>query len=590
MQHLQRHPNGLCPLLRRARTLLTACAVLVPASSAPLAAQCPAATTERVSVSSAGVPGSGHSASGAGREIAVSDSGRFIAFTSEANNLVPGDTNGVADAFLHDRITGATARVSVGDQGQQGNGGCEGVTMSGDGRFVAFASLADNLVPGDANAALDVFLFDAATGTSQLVSRTAQGAPGNGASSWPSMDEDGVAVAFQSAATDLVSGDANGRIDIFLYRPSTGVVTLVSRATSGAPSNGDSVTPDLSADATHVAFATASTTFDPSDPNGLSDIYVRDLAQGTTTRIGNASGGYDGALLLPAISSGGRFVAFESPATNLAAGVASGFTNIYRYDRQSGVMLAVNRATDGSLANQTSSECDIAADGAWVTFKTNATNLGAGALSNSTNVYVRRVDQGWTEVCSLSDDEELLNAASFKPAVSGDGRFVAFRTGASNVVSIPGTSTDVYLRDRSFGTRAAGGTYCLSSVNSTGAMAETNVGGNNRIGAQSLILLTELLPTSSLGYYLLSETAGDVPGFGGSTGRLCLGGQIFRLSSFVQSAGAAGTVVQPLPFGALPPGASLNPGEHWHFQYWYRDSAGGLPVSNTSTAVCVPLY
>ncbi|MEM9379916.1 MAG: hypothetical protein AAGB93_08180 [Planctomycetota bacterium] len=229
-------------------------------------------------------------------------------------------------------------------------------------------------------------------------------------------------------------------------------------------------------------------------------------------------------------------------------------------------------------------------DGAWITFTTSSVTLAPG-LPSVPRCYVRRVDQEWTDTVSVGDAGNDLTGTSGEPTIAGDGRFICFRTVDANAV--PGDTNgvvDVMIRDRGFGTRSAGGTYCVSTVNSSGQAAELTVGGTNKLVDQSLVLLTEFLPTNSLGYYLFSETPGNVLGFGGSQGRLCLGGSIFRLSNFVQSSGGNGTVVFPLPFGQLPPAVTLTAGDTWNFQYWFRDSVGGAPTSNTSSAVCVPLF
>jgi Tol biopolymer transport system component len=146
----------------------------------------------------------------------MSSDGRYVAFYSEANNLVTGDTNGGRDVFVRDRDTSTTERVSVGSAGAQGNDWSDGAPISADGRYVAFRSAASNLVPGDTNIAIDVFLRDRTMGATERVSMDSADAQGNGTSWTVSITADGRYVAFQSEATTLVPGDTNGVDDVFV--------------------------------------------------------------------------------------------------------------------------------------------------------------------------------------------------------------------------------------------------------------------------------------------------------------------------------------------------------------------------------------
>jgi opacity protein-like surface antigen len=127
--------------------------------------------------------------------------------------------------------------------------------------------------------------------------------------------------------------------------------------------------------------------------------------------------------------------------------------------------------------------------------------------------------------------------------------------------------------------------YCVATNNSSGSAASITAQGSVRLQDQALDFVTGGLPQQSLGYYIFSASQALTPGFGGGQGYLCLGGSIFRLSSFVRNSGTTGSVALALPFGGLPPGASLDIGESWNFQYWFRDSVGGTATSNTSNAV-----
>src|SRR5436309_13324280 len=197
-----------------------------------------AQTTERVSVASGGTEGNGASLSSA-----LSADGRFVAFVSAATDLVAADTNGVSAVFVHDRPPGATERVSVASGGAQGNGssGLIGFAfppaLSADGRFIAFVSLATSLVAGDTNGATDVFVHDRQTGTTERVSVASGGTEGNDASLGFALSADGRFVAFQSAATNLVAGDANRASDVFVHDRPAGTTERVSGACVGSGGN-----------------------------------------------------------------------------------------------------------------------------------------------------------------------------------------------------------------------------------------------------------------------------------------------------------------------------------------------------------------
>src|SRR6266446_1314542 len=243
-----------------------------------------AQTTERVSVTSGGTEGNGASLGSA-----LSADGRFVAFDSAATDLVAGDTNGVSDVFVHDRQTGATERVSVASGGAQGNAssGLIGFAfppaLSADGRFVAFVSYATNLVPGDTNGATDVFVHDRQTGMTERVSVASDGTQANNASSYPALSADGRFVAFQSDATNLVAGDTNGATDVFVHDRQTGTTERVSVASGGTQGNGFSAGPALSADGRFVAFHDTATNLVAGDTNGASDVFVHELTVSTTT-------------------------------------------------------------------------------------------------------------------------------------------------------------------------------------------------------------------------------------------------------------------------------------------------------------------
>ena len=250
-------------------TRALACGLTIAAA---LGASLPAwgqGTTKRVSLGPGGVQGNAGSYS-----PALSAGGRFVAFQSWASNLVPGDTNGRTDVFVHNRRTGRTERVSVGPNGAQGNAGSASPALSADGRFVAFGSDATNLVPGDTNGEADVFVHDRRTGTTERVSVGPGGGQGNGESFSPSLSADGRFVAFQSYATNLVPGDTNNTSDVFVRDRGTGTTERVSVRRDGVHDTSDTLT--LSADGRFVAFHSEASNLVVGDTNGEVDVFVQD--------------------------------------------------------------------------------------------------------------------------------------------------------------------------------------------------------------------------------------------------------------------------------------------------------------------------
>ncbi|MGD9519826.1 MAG: TolB family protein, partial [Armatimonadota bacterium] len=291
--------------------------------------------TTRVSVSTGG-----GQAKKASHFPSISADGRCVAFESYASNLVPGDTNGSEDIFVHDRLTGETTRVSVSTGGGGANGPSGWPSISAEGRYVAFIGFgwADNLVPGDTNDTNDIFVHDRLTGQTTRVSVATGGGQANDWSEGPSISADGRYVAFHSSADNLVPGDTNGHEDIFVHDRLTGETTRVSVATGGGQANQGSWEPSISADGRYVAFHNLASNLVPGDTNGSEDVFVHDRVTGQTTRVSVSTGGgqANGESGKPSISADGRYVAFESLASNLVPGDTNGVEDIFVHDRGGG--------------------------------------------------------------------------------------------------------------------------------------------------------------------------------------------------------------------------------------------------------------
>jgi Tol biopolymer transport system component len=350
-----------------------------------LTGACLGQTTERVSVDSSGVEGNRGS-----RDPSISADGRYVAFESYAPSLVPGDTNGDDDIFVHDRATRVTERVSVNSSGVEGNRDSNRPSISADGRYVAFESSSDNLVTRDTNGESDVFVHDRQSGISERVSVDSSGAQGNNWSAVASISADGRHVVFLSAADNLVPGDTNGQKDVFVHDRQTGVTERVSVDSSGVEGNDWSATPSISADGRNVAFYSEAGNLVPGDTNNAGDIFVHDRQVGATERVSVNSLGVEGIKSVGEshISADGNCVAFESERGNLVPGDSNLTRDIFVHDRQSGVTERVSVNSLGGQGNSLSVSSSISADGRYVAFMSWSSNLVPGDRNRDDDVFV----------------------------------------------------------------------------------------------------------------------------------------------------------------------------------------------------------
>lgn len=283
--------------------------------------------TTRISVDS-----NGNEANNDSFEPSLSFDGRFVLFGSFASNLVAGDTNNFYDIFVHDRQTGETTRINVDSSGNQANNSSYNRNaISSTGRYVAFASQASNLVPGDTNGKTDIFVHDMVTGETTRVSVNSRGVQGDNLSVNPSISADGRYIAFGSWSSNLVSGDTNDWWDVFVHDRLTGKTTRVSISSSGAQGNNSSGTPSISADGRFVVFSSGATNLVSGDSNKKNDIFVHDRQTRQTIRVNYSpllkQG--DNHSYEPFISPGGPYIVFESIATNLVDGDTNGARDIF---------------------------------------------------------------------------------------------------------------------------------------------------------------------------------------------------------------------------------------------------------------------
>jgi WD40 repeat protein len=401
--------------------------------------------TLRVSVDSAGVEGNDLSLF-----ASISDDGRVVAFSSRASNLVSSDTNAAWDAFVKDRSTGITERVSVDSLGAQGDGDSYAADISADGRFVYITSYSTNLVAGDTNGRGDAFVHDRWTGTTERVSVDSTGAEGDDDSGGGMISADGQVVVFDSSASNLVAGDTNGSWDVFIHDRSSGVTERVSVDSSGVEGNGESDFSKLSADGQIVAFRSLASNLVPADGNGSFDIFVRDRMAGTTERVSVDSAGVEsnGISYIPSISADGQSVAFYSGATNLVAGDRNGFDDVFVHDRLTGVTELVSVDSSGGPSNGDSYDASISGDGFRIAFGSDATNLVPGDTNGFSDAFLHDRSSGDTERVSVDSSGAQGDDWSSTEAISSNGEAVVFWSQSDNLVPSDNNSKiDVFVRD-----------------------------------------------------------------------------------------------------------------------------------------------
>src|SRR3954451_4661592 len=383
-----------------------------------------------------------------------------------------------------------TERTSVSSAGEQANGDSTDPAVSADGRYVAFASAATNLVKGDTNGHSDVFVRDRSAGTTERVSVGPGGRQAGGDSTLPSLSADGRLVGFTSLATDLVKGDTNGASDAFVHDRKTGRTERVSVGAGGKQANGDSFSAVVSADGRYVAFDSSATKLVKGDTGG--GVYVRDRLKGTTERADLGPGGVPADRVsfigANAISAGGRFVAFSSRAGNLVPGHTGGScgggppcpSDVFVRDRLRGTTEPAAVSRTGGEGNDLSTDAAISTDGRLVAFLSWASDLVPGDTNRQCDadgfcdgdIFVRNRRTDATRRVSVRSDGRQAVGDSFSPTISANGRLVAFVSSAGNLVKGDTNGViDVFLRDRRLGRTER------VSVSSNGEQGDDGSGG-----------------------------------------------------------------------------------------------------------------
>jgi Tol biopolymer transport system component len=385
----------------------------------------------------------------------LSADGRYLAFASEATNLVPGDTNGFVDVFVRDRVKGTTARVSVSSSGAQGNGFSSAPSISADGRYVTFASYSSNLTSGDKNAATggsDVFLYDRKTGKTVMVSKSYKGGSSNSESDFPQISGNGRYVVFDSIATNLVKGDKNTFGDVFVWDRKTGKLRLVSTDAHGhAAKDGGSGLASIDYDGKKIAFMSSASNLVKGDKNEITDVFVKNLTTGHVSRASVATGGAEsnGESEGATISADGSTVAFVT-AWQLSKSDQDWTPDVYvRQLSHHKTVMVSGRATPDATVDQRGESfgASLSGHGRYVVFTSDSGDLLANTLGTGSQVFIRDLKTGALRQLSTAGSA-AADDTSHNVVMTPNAQHIAFDSSAQNLIGVDNNhAEDIYVLD-----------------------------------------------------------------------------------------------------------------------------------------------
>jgi len=385
-----------------------------------------------------------------------------------------------------------TRLISRIPNGEVGNSTSDIPSVSSDGRYVAFQSLATDLVANDTNGAMDIFVLDRLFQTTQRISVSSSGTEANSGSANSSISPDGRWVVYESDATNLVTGDSNGLTDIFLYDRQTSQTTRVNVATGGAQATGGpSTQPHVSNNGEKIVYESLATNLISNDGNNFQDIFMYTLTGATTVRVNvsqvNPTTPPNGDSFSPYISAGGQFVTFASVAENLVANDDNDFCgafscgDIFVRNLTAGVTEIVSLRSDGLQGTQSSSEPAISSDGRWVVFESDADNLDTVVPDTNfvTDIFLRDRTTNQTRRVSLGPGNTEGLFPHTTPNISDDGNWIAFTTASAFVAGDLNGYEDIYRYSR------VNGALIVASVPEAGGEAnesstEADVSGDGQ--------------------------------------------------------------------------------------------------------------
>ncbi|GAB3237853.1 TolB-like translocation protein [Kineosporia babensis] len=388
---------------------------------------------------------------------AVTPDGRYVLFLSSATNLVKGDSNGNQELYRRDTVTGKTEKVTwSAERGEASTAMFSGYNgISANGRYVVFDSAADNLVAGDTNNKVDVFVRDMKTGVTKRVS--VKGGEGGGES--PSISADGRLVAFSSGSTEFVPNDTNGTRDIFVKDLRTNKFTRVSVSSKGKQSDNAVVStnpgspthfdergssaPLISGNGNVVAFSSYARNLVPKDTNNASDVFVHSLSTGTTKRVSvktdgsqanNSSRGYGSVPV--SISANGKVIVMSGAQADLVDGPAEQRHQFDAYvrDLSTRITSRVVSRVDGERTSRSAADTSVSSDGRYLAFASTDPNVKKGYTGTVRDIFIRDLKTNKLKVVSVTGAKKMPNAASYGFVLTTKAKAVVFESDASNLV------------------------------------------------------------------------------------------------------------------------------------------------------------
>jgi len=385
----------------------------------------------------------------------LSADGRFLAFDSFATNLVALDFNRHADVFVRDLEQNSTVRISLNSNGVEGSMASTAPSISGDGRFIAFQSYADNLIANDRNFDEDVFVHDRQSGKTECISVGMFGRTGNGRSWSPVISANGHYVCFISRANDLVSADGNWNADVFVYDRWLGSMERISVDSNGFEANSFSESAAMSANGRIIAFCSHASNLVAEDSNSSKDIFVHDRLYGDTKRISLSETGNQAndQSVEPSISADGKWISFTSYAGNLHSSDTNSVSDIYLYDVENNLIEFASRGTGGIISNHPSQQSTLSGDGRFMTFQTGAKNWDSKDKNHKDDIYLYDRRFATQERVSLGEGDVEANWNCMRPSMNANASKVVYATRADslddiNVDDDNNDKVDVYLYTR----------------------------------------------------------------------------------------------------------------------------------------------
>ena len=481
------------------------------------------AATQLVSVSSQGVP-----ANSSCKNPDISYDGRFVVFECRASNLVPNDTNKVSDIFVHDRQTGATERVSVGPNGIQANGPSDEPAISDDGRFVVFTSKAKNLLPPTTQAVgiasyrgpgINVYLHDRQTGITSLVSMDANGQPADRRAWLPDISPDGRYIVYSSHSSNLVVPDMNGiKRDAFVYDRVTGTTEYADIMSNGLNPWSGGALAAISAEGRVVTYRSKASDLVRDDTNRKFDIFAYERSTLDIKRVSVSTTGRQATSDAhnPQVSADGRFVVYESPA-QLDSRDQNSSIDVYVHSLPAAATALASVTASGHAGNNPSVTPVLSGDGRYIAYSSKSSDLVHGDTNGLSDIFIFDQVTGETTRGSLGDsDQQAAGGSCISPAISGDGRFVAFVSTARNLIEgITSRPGSIYVRaldtDAPFyhiaGVVRDGNGQPLAGVAiATGDGRMTQTGDDGRYTLEALPAGTYTVSAEKLGYTFAPES------------------------------------------------------------------------------------